>query len=60
MNTQEEVEEFEEMTGLTFDNNGPELLECEYCSKSIQYVPDHDCWGMRCETNEINTYWGEL
>jgi hypothetical protein len=41
------IEEFEDKTGLTYDPEGPDIDECEYCGEPIQYITDHDCPGMR-------------
>lgn len=50
------IERFEAATGLTFDPNGPDPIDCEYCGKLLQYIPDHDCHGLRCASAEAAQY----
>ena len=46
------VEKFEEETGFDWDPEGPLPSYCEYCGEILQYIPDHDCYGLRCASQE--------
>jgi len=46
------IHKFEDESGLDFDPDGPLPSECEYCSKLLQFIPDHDCYGTRGEAGE--------
>lgn len=44
--------ELMESIGLEFDANGPDVCDCPYCGKPLQYIADHSCFGICCEDRE--------
>lgn len=52
LSKEELIERFEETTGLSFDHDGPLPIQCEYCDKLYQFIPDHECHGIRQASRE--------
>lgn len=46
------INRFEKETGLDFDPEGPIPTECEHCGKLYQFIPDHECVGIRAANHE--------
>ena len=40
--------------GILFDPEGPQIIKCEHCGRSVQYIVDHSCWGTCVENAEAN------